>query len=79
MIDVSTLTLAELDELLAEVNKERVKRDEENRIHLMNNIKKAVSEFVGRYGEITVSTEDGCYFLNASTIFDGKHKEITIE
>ena len=79
MIDVSTLTLAELDSLFAEISKERAKRDKEERIRLMNNIKKAVFEYVGRYGEITIHTEDGEYYLNVATIFDGVNDEIIIE
>lgn len=79
MIDVSTLTLAELDDLFVKINKERVKRDKENRTQLMNNIKKAVFEYVGRYGDITINTDDGEYYLNASAVFDGENDEITIE
>ena len=79
MIDVSTLSLAELDELYAEISKERAKRDKENRIRLMGDIKKAVREYVGRYGDITIHTDDGEYYLNANAVFDGVNDEITIE
>ena len=79
MIDVSTLTLAELDSLFAEISKERVKRDKEERIRLMGNIKKAVFEYVGRYGDITISTDDGDYYLNTCAVFDGVNDEIIIE
>ena len=79
MIDVSTLTLAELDSLFAEISKERAKRDKEERIRLMNNIKKAVFEYVGRYGDITIQTEDGEYYLNTCAVFDGVNDEIIIE
>lgn len=79
MIDVSTLTLAELDDLSAKINKERMKRDKEQRTELMNNIKKAVFEYVGRYGDITINTDDGAYYLNTCAIFDGVNDEITIE
>lgn len=79
MIDVSTLTIAELDDLYAKIHKERMKRDKEERAQLMNNIKKAVFEYVGRYGEITISTDDGNYYLTTSAVFDGENDEITIE
>lgn len=79
MVDVSTLTIAELDDLYAKIHKERMKRDKEERAQLMNNIKKAVFEYVRRYGEITISTDDGNYYLDASAIFDGENDEITIE
>ena len=79
MIDVSTLTLAELDDLLAKVNKERAKRDKEERIRLMGNIKKAVFEYVGCYGDITINTDDGEYYLNTCAVFDGVNDEIILE
>lgn len=79
MIDVSTLTLAELDDLSVRINKERAKRDKEERIRLMNNIKTAVFEYVGRYGDITINTDDGDYYLTANAVFDGENDEITIE
>lgn len=79
MIDVSTLTVAELNDLFAKINKELVKRDREERIQLMNNIKKAVFEYVGRYGDITISTDDGNYYLSTCAVFDGENDEITIE
>ena len=79
MIDVSTLTIAELDDLSAKINKERMKRDKEQRTELMNNIKKAVFEYVGRYGDITINTDDGEYYLNTCAVFDGVNDEITIE
>ena len=79
MIDVSTLSLTELDDLYAEINKERMKRDKENRIRLMGDIKKAVFAYVGRYGEITIHTDEGDYYLNTCAVFDGANDEITIE
>ena len=79
MIDVSTLTFAELRDLSAKISKEMVKREKEERIQLMNNIMKAVFEYVGRYGEITISTDDGNYYLTTSAVFDGVNDEITIE
>ena len=79
MIDVSTLTLAELNDLFAKINKELIKRDKEQRTELMNNIKKVVFEYVGRYGDITISTDDGNYYLNTCAVFDGENDEITIE
>ena len=79
MIDVSTLTLAELDDLSVKISKELVRREKENRTELMNNIKKAVFEYVGRFGGITINTEDGDYYLDTTAVFDGINEEIIIE
>ena len=79
MIDVSTLTIDELRDLLAKVNKEMVKREKEERAQLMNNIKKAVFAYVERYGDITINTDDGEYYLNTCAVFDSINDEITIE
>lgn len=79
MIDVSTLTLAELDDLFSRINRERLKREKEERAQLMGNIKKAVFAYVGRYGDITISTDNGDFYLNANSVFDSENDEITIE
>lgn len=79
MIDLSTLTFTELSDLSAKISKELVKRDKENRTRLMNNIKEAVFEYVKHYGNITINTEDGNYYLDVTAVFDGVNDEITIE
>lgn len=79
MIDLSTLTFTELSDLSAKISKELVKREKEDRTRLMNNIKEAVFEYVKHYGDITINTEDGEYYLNTCAIFDGVNDEITIE
>ena len=79
MIDLSTLTLTELDDLFSKIGHERMKRDKENRIRLMDNIKKAIFEYVGHYGNIVIKTDDGAYYLNTRAIFDSENDEITIE